>query len=241
MDWIDQVIHNFLARGGSSGEAFFKLFLAGLLGGVIGLEREVRGRQAGFRTNLLVCLGSALTMVVSAALAERTWSPKGNFNLTVDPGRIAYGVMTGVGFLGAGAILKYDAHIRGLTTAAALWCVAAIGLTVGTALYALAIVATGLVVLALWVLDHFEDALPKRKFRHVTVRVPWNPGSLSEVSEKFEKLGVEVTGRSFRRTEDLRFADVRVSITYLDTKNYLALESELQRDEQCQLMASEPS
>lgn len=241
MDWIDQVIEKFLSRGGWGGDAFFKLFLAAVLGGLVGLEREVRGRQAGFRTNLLVCLGSALTMVVSAALAEKKWSADGDFSVTVDPGRIAYGVMTGVGFLGAGAILKHESQIRGLTTAAGLWCVAAIGLAVGMSLYALAIVAAGLVVLALWVLDHFEEILPKRHFRHVTVRLPWNASSLADLVGRFEKHGVGVTARSFRRTDDLAYADVRLSITFLDKKNYAALEADLQKDEQCQLMASEPS
>jgi hypothetical protein len=81
---------------------------------------------------MLVCVGCALVMLVSVAFAERTWPPhEGNFNINVDPARIAYGVMAGIGFLGAGTIIKHEVSVRGLTTAAAMWCVAAIGLAAG--------------------------------------------------------------------------------------------------------------
>src|SRR5215213_6992088 len=101
-------------------EGFARLILAGIAGGLIGLEREFRGRQAGFRTNILVCLGSAMAMIVSTEFARKIWPHQSNVNINIDPARIAYGVMTGVGFLGAGTILHNKGTVRGLTTAAAL-------------------------------------------------------------------------------------------------------------------------
>src|SRR5438128_1990506 len=113
-----------------------RLLMAMVAGGLVGLERELRGRQAGFRTNLLVCLGSALVMIVSNSIAVADWAARDvHVNVNVDPARIAYGVMTGIGFLGAGTIIKSGGSVRGLTTAAGLWCVAAIGLAAGFGMY----------------------------------------------------------------------------------------------------------
>src|SRR5437763_9543341 len=137
MPSLDASLHNFLSSGSWITEAIVRLALAGLAGGAIGVEREVRGRIAGFRTNLLVCLGSALVMIVSTRMPfTDQWSthPPGVV-INSDPARIAYGVMTGIGFLGAGAILHERGFVRGLTTAAALWCVTAIGLAFGFGLY----------------------------------------------------------------------------------------------------------
>src|SRR5438552_461982 len=121
---------------GMSAEDMIRLVLAAIFGGVIGMEREMRGRQAGFRTHILVCVGSALVMLVSIEFALHRWSPQttnnGGVNINLDPARIGYGLMTGIGFLGAGAIVHSSGGlVRGLTTAAAMWCVAAIGLAVG--------------------------------------------------------------------------------------------------------------
>src|SRR3954468_5510383 len=108
-------------------ELFMRLVLAVVAGGLVGLERELRGRQAGFRTYILVCMGSALVMIVSVEMAVHHWQPQtAGVNINVDPGRIAYGVMTGIGFLGAGVIVQsHSGAVRGLTTAAGLWCIAA--------------------------------------------------------------------------------------------------------------------
>src|SRR5436305_13732668 len=106
---FDQSVAAWAAGLGTTGEAFLKLILSALAGGLVGLERELRGRQAGFRTNLLVCLGSALTMIVSLKFASHPWyaqTPNLGVNINIDPARIAYGVMTGVGFLGGGAIVR---------------------------------------------------------------------------------------------------------------------------------------
>src|SRR5438094_10626683 len=97
---------------GFTGEALLRLLLSAVAGGLIGLERELRGRQAGFRTNLLVCLGSALVMLVSVSFASKDWPHRSGVNINIDPARIAYGVMTGVGILGAGTIVQARGAVR---------------------------------------------------------------------------------------------------------------------------------
>lgn len=116
-----------------------RLILAFILGGIIGLEREKKGRSAGLRTHILVCVGSSLIMLTSIYMYDYY---KGNANL--DPTRIAAGVVTGIGFLGAGAIIRSAEGNRGLTTAASVWVSAAIGLAVGCG-YISAAVATTLI------------------------------------------------------------------------------------------------
>jgi putative Mg2+ transporter-C (MgtC) family protein len=130
-------------------EALLRLALAAALGGVIGIERELREREAGFRTHMLVALGSALFTIVSAYGFHAFLSSGANV-IRADPTRIAAQIVTGIGFLGAGAIIRQGLSVRGLTTAATLWVVAAIGLAVGAGYYSGALITTGLVVLALW-------------------------------------------------------------------------------------------
>jgi putative Mg2+ transporter-C (MgtC) family protein len=130
-------------------EALLRLALAAVLGGVVGIERELREREAGLRTHLLVALGSALFTIVSAYGFHAFLSSGANV-VRADPTRIAAQIVTGIGFLGAGAIIRQGLSVRGLTTAATLWVVAAIGLAVGAGYYGGALITTGLVVLALW-------------------------------------------------------------------------------------------
>lgn len=120
----------------------FRLILALLLGGLIGIEREHKNHSAGFRTHILVTLGSCIFMMVSLSMPIIIASmPEGIVN-NADPGRIAAQVVSGIGFLGAGAIIQAKGHVRGLTTAASLWVVSAIGLAVGAGLYLTSITAT---------------------------------------------------------------------------------------------------
>jgi putative Mg2+ transporter-C (MgtC) family protein len=122
-------------------ELFAKVLLAGVLGFAVGLERELMGSAAGDRTFSLVAIGSAL---FTALAFDVFGAPAGN-----DPGRVAANVLTGVGFLGGGMILKEGGSIRGLTTAAGLWAVAAVGMAVGAERYLLAILTTALIMLVL--------------------------------------------------------------------------------------------
>ncbi|GAA0649302.1 MgtC/SapB family protein [Brevundimonas lenta] len=147
------------------------LLAAVLAGGLIGFEREWRGRAAGFRTHILVCLASALLM--EAAVSQAAWRFAGveGANIVSDPARLAHGVLTGIGFLCAGVIFRSGFSIHGLTTAASLWITAAIGLLFGAGLYGLAGVGTILTMLILVALRLVSLQLPQKAV--VDVEVNW--------------------------------------------------------------------
>ncbi|MBI4833549.1 MAG: MgtC/SapB family protein [Planctomycetes bacterium] len=128
-----------------------RLLVATVLGGVIGLEREINNQPAGLRTHIIVCLGSALIMIVSIEMAKAS--------ATVDPTRIAAQVVTGIGFLGAGAILRFGISVRGLTTAACLWTVAGIGLAAGAAMWLPATLVTFISFFTLYLLEKLEKRI----------------------------------------------------------------------------------
>ena len=153
-------------------EAILRLLLAAALGGLIGLEREASGKPAGFRTNLLICLGAGLVTEISISIAQDADLPGG---LRSDPGRIAAQIVSGMGFLGAGTIMQSRGSVTGLTTAATLWVVAAVGMAAGAGLYIHAIIGTALVLLALMILGRFEDHLLPRRIADRTVSVVSEP------------------------------------------------------------------
>lgn len=146
-----------------------RLLLASVLGGVIGLEREIHGRPAGFRTHLLVSLGSCLFCITSVEFYRIFGNFSGSGPIGVDPGRIAAQVVTGIGFLGAGAIIKDGASVRGLTTAACLWVAAALGLSCGIGLFYLAICVTSVALLSLLLLKQVEKRLRRDIYLQVKV------------------------------------------------------------------------
>jgi putative Mg2+ transporter-C (MgtC) family protein len=132
----------------STAEALLRLLVAAALGGAIGLERELRDHEAGFRTHLLVSLGACVFTLVSA-YAWTGWTFSTPQGVVFDPTRIAAQIVTGIGFLGAGAIIVRGISVRGLTTAATLWVVAAIGMAAGTGYYVVGIGAAVLVLVSL--------------------------------------------------------------------------------------------
>ena len=129
-------------------EATLRLGLASVLGGIIGWEREQRGKAAGLRTNMIVCLGAATFTLLADSLVPTFAS--------ADPTRIVTGVATGIGFLGAGSILKSDSGVKGVTTAASIWVVGAVGAACGIGGYAVAGIATAMTLLILWVVGWIE-------------------------------------------------------------------------------------
>jgi putative Mg2+ transporter-C (MgtC) family protein len=133
----------------SGWEALLRLAVAGGLGAAVGFERELRDREAGIRTHLLVSLGSALFTIVSA-FGFHEFLTNGGSIVRADPTRIAAQIVTGIGFLGAGAIIREGLSVRGLTTAATLWVVAAIGMASGAGYYGPAVATTALTIFALW-------------------------------------------------------------------------------------------
>jgi putative Mg2+ transporter-C (MgtC) family protein len=234
---FDALIHAKLANQSWAVEAVVELLLAAIAGGLVGLERELRGRQAGFRTNLLVCVGSALVMIVSSHVARMAWQHQPNININVDPARIAYGVMGGIGFLGAGTIIQHRGSVRGLTTAAGMWCVAALGLAAGLGMYSVTLTATVIVVAALWILDIFENMLPTTHFRTIRVRCRWRPGAIVQVVEWIKTFGFKILDVHFERTKDLQDVDVDVGVAFRDKRMLYKMEDKAQTEEDFQLMA----
>jgi putative Mg2+ transporter-C (MgtC) family protein len=180
-------------------EVLLRLAIAAGLGGAIGLERELRERQAGLRTHLIVCVGSALFALVSA-YGYRDVVASGR--VVEDPTRIAAQIVSGIGFLGAGAILRQGLTIRGLTTAATLWLVAAIGLAAGSGYWSGAVIATAVVLLALWPLRLLAWQLELRvrpPERRLVVDLPPDAAAASIVAA-LEGLGGRV--QSFELAEE---------------------------------------
>lgn len=169
-----------------------RLVLATVLGGMIGLERETHNRPAGLRTHILVCLGSTLVMLVSmyGLLDIKNRLPGTNY----DAARIAAQVVSGIGFLGAGTILREGATVRGLTTAASLWIVAGIGLAVGTGMYVGAVVTAVLVMLALKYLVRIERRWLGVQRDVIVVRIIDKPGMIAAVSSVLAKHRVDIRG-----------------------------------------------
>jgi len=139
-------------------QIILRLALAAVLSGVIGFEREVHGRAAGLRTHILVCVGSALIMLTSLYFFDIYIS-----RVSLDPTRLATGVITGIGFLGAGTIIRSGASIKGLTTAASIWAVAGVGLAVGCGFYIGAFATTAIMLIALLFLRKVEDTVTTKK------------------------------------------------------------------------------
>lgn len=197
----------------TSAEIVLRIVLAAVLGGAIGLERELRDREAGLRTHLLVSVGAALFTMVSA-YAWTDWRFSNEEGLVFDPTRIAAQVVTGIGFLGAGAIIRQGLSIKGLTTAATLWVVAAIGMAAGVGYYEAALVTTALVLVSLWplrIVAYRMSARTRPEEGHLAVDLPAGASAVS-VLEAAEKAGAEVTSLEFEEEGDRRRIDLRVRL-----------------------------
>ena len=165
-------------------QAILRILTAAILGSIIGAEREFRGRTAGFRTQLLVAVGSALVMVISLRFAD-TFGASPSQAIKVDPARIAYGVMVGIGFLGAGAIIRQGPDIRGLTTAASLWCTAAVGMACGFGMFIIAAFVTAVCLFTLVVLQKVEPYIHIHHTKLLTLVLPYTK---QDNIKRFQKL-----------------------------------------------------
>lgn len=171
-------------------EIAFRLFFSFLLGGIIGLEREKYQRPAGFRTHILVCLGSTLVMLVSVYGLEEYTKATG---MNRDPARMAAQVVSGIGFLGAGTILREGYVIKGLTTAASLWVVAGIGLAVGVGFYFAATITTFFTFFALLVLYRLEQRwLVANHCNHLVVDISDGPGRIGAITTVLGAHGINI-------------------------------------------------
>lgn len=181
-----------------------RLLLAAILGGLIGLERELHAHPAGMRTHLLVSFGAALFTIVSAYGFEAFTgaSPAG----VVDPTRIAAQVVSGIGFLGAGAIIKYGTSIRGLTTAGSLWATAAIGMTAGAGQLVIALAGWAIVVVSLWPLNSLIERLKIKSEKTIRIRLQLDGlEPLAAITTELANNRVEIAGVRSRRKSKNRY------------------------------------
>jgi putative Mg2+ transporter-C (MgtC) family protein len=167
-------------------------FIAGLL---IGLEREAHSQPAGLRTHILISIGSTMAMLLSIYIPQ-TYPGFQNG----DPGRIAAQVVTGIGFLGAGAILRFGVNVKGLTTAASIWSMAMLGLAIGSGLFIVSAIAIGIILFSLSVMDIIEKFLFRDKiFKRIEITVRKKTTELNEITRILKSLKIKITAVDIKR------------------------------------------
>ncbi|MCS7464817.1 MgtC/SapB family protein [Paenibacillus doosanensis] len=180
-------------------ELTLRILAAAVMGGLIGFEREWSNHAAGLRTHILVCIGAASIMLLSIyGFSQFIAEP----NVRTDPARLSAQVISGIGFLGAGAILRTGSTVSGLTTAASIWVVAAIGLCVGAGFFYCAALATVMVLLSLFVLNKWEKHLMRnRRQQEVIIKVFDRPGVMGKISSLFGEQGVQIVNVKMKSEE----------------------------------------
>lgn len=179
-------------------EITLKLILAVALGGLIGFERESSNKPAGFRTNILICLSATMMMIFSQLLFQG--GEQGGGDMT----RIAAGIITGIGFIGAGTVIQAKGTVIGLTTAATLWAVAGLGLVIGSGYYLIAIIYTGIIILTLVTFGHLEAQYVKRALYHYHLKTKYSKDILLNIKKlalhegiKFKEISHKEEGNIF--------------------------------------------
>ena len=170
-----------------------KLLLAAILGGIIGIERQIRDKPAGLRTNILICVGSTLFMSISTKVAQI---------LGGDPTRIAAQIISGIGFLGAGAVLHSHGFVLGLTTAATIWVVAGVGMALGSGMYLVALFATAISLVTLYFLSFVEDRIQGRRFYSYTLVVSNLNQALASINRVLQESSVSAASFNFKKRTD---------------------------------------
>jgi putative Mg2+ transporter-C (MgtC) family protein len=197
----------------SLGDEILRLLVAAGLGGAVGLEREYREREAGFRTHMLVAVGAAL-FTIASAYGFHDFLVSGDAVVRTDPTRIAAQIVTGIGFLGAGAIIRQGVAVRGLTTAATLWVVAAIGLTTGAGYYSAAIITTLIALISLWPLraaSHVVMGRFRAESGRILAQLPATETPAPLVAE-VERLGARLTSLEVSYEGDRRTVLMAVAL-----------------------------
>jgi len=196
-------------------------------GAVIGTERSIHGRAAGFRTHTLVCMSASLLMLVT--VFENQWVPVASGDsIRLDPTRMAQGIMTGIGFLGAGVIFKEGITVRGLTTAASIWTTSAIGILMGTGLYAAGALATALTLGVLSIFRLIELRFPTQLYARHTLRFDRGAAMTeAEVRALLDKHGFKVSDLSYTVIEDPHVFEYRMAIRTMRGENMARLADTL--------------
>ena len=170
-----------------------RLVLAAILGGIIGIERQIHEKPAGLRTNILICVGSTLFMSLSTRVAQV---------LGGDPTRIAAQIISGIGFLGAGAVLHSHGFVLGLTTAATIWVVAGVGMALGSGMYLVAVFATAMSLVTLYFLSFVEDRIQGRRSYSYSLVVSDLNQALSSINRVLQESSVAAASFNFKKRAD---------------------------------------
>lgn len=205
--------------------SIFKLCLSMLLGALVGYERKRKGQAAGVRTFSLIAMGASLAMILSIYVPQEYLGLKNG-----DPGRIAAQVITGIGFLGAGAIIQMKGSIRGLTTAAGIWMVATIGMAVGVGMYVISVIATALILFILVELERLEQHVSKgSESRIIRLRL----GVVLRDIDCYRKvlLRNKITLQNFYVDYDYEACETRLNLVVLlrESTDYIKLFGELEK------------
>jgi putative Mg2+ transporter-C (MgtC) family protein len=209
------------------GTVFGKLFIAAVLGGFIGWERERRGRPAGLRTHLLVCVGVTLIMLVSEHIFVQYQGYKQDSILRIDPARIASHVVTGIGFLGAGTIMRFKASVRGLTTAASLWVVAGIGLAIGSGFIIPAIFTTFIAVITLILLPKVESEIKKDKYITMKMLIAGQEHFLDNIRSVLERYSLKLQTYKFERDFQKNEIMYDINVKYKDEEMLILASNDM--------------
>lgn len=173
----------------SETQFIIRILVAAALGAAVGLERERQDQPAGLRTHIILVIGSAMAMVLSANLGYLYARP----GLPADPARLAAQVISGIGFLGAGAILRYGFTVKGLTTATSLWTMAIVGLTVGAGYYLVAVIATALILIVLILLNVIEKRFVRTSVsRFISIEAGYRKGLVKSIRKDVHKFADEI-------------------------------------------------
>jgi putative Mg2+ transporter-C (MgtC) family protein len=211
-EWIDILTH---------------VLVATMAGGLIGLERTYHGRPAGFRTHTLVCVASSLLMLVT--MYQARWFTGASLEtVRIDPTRMAQGVMTGIGFLGAGVIMREGLTVRGLTTAASIWVTASIGILAGVGFYSAVLVGTVITLGILTVFRKAENRMPSQIYANNTIVFGRDDYlSEAEIRELHSKNGFSVANMSYRLMEKGGQLEYRMTVRTMDRGNIEKLSKTL--------------
>ena len=183
-------------------EMLLRLGLSVVLGGIIGTEREHNNQPAGLRTHMILVIGACLAMMLSINLGTAAGT---------DPARLAAQVVSGIGFLGAGAILRFGFNVKGLTTATTLWTMAIVGLTVGMGYYLISIIATAVIMIVLSVLDLIERRFVRANIlRTIVVEVPDNKGIAREIRSIVDQFAFQTISYSVQKSSENKLLQIEI-------------------------------
>lgn len=208
-------------------DIFLHLIVATVAGGLIGLERSYHGRPAGFRTHTLVCLASSLLMLVT--MYQKEWFAGAALEtVRIDPTRMAQGVMTGIGFLGAGVIMREGMTVRGLTTAGSIWITAAIGILCGVGFYSAVLMASSITLIALALFRKIENKMPSQTFaNHSMLFARGNVLTEEQIKELLATSGFTTANISYSLIDKGEHLECRMTIRTNDKRNFEKLKDSL--------------